>query len=97
MFVKDENHAAVEEAWRAAQKQARSELGDWYWDEFRDDEFGTIERLMKDLELAERLDAIVDKCLKRLLMVRGVKSVVLAPPSEPPQIPKPRDVNRPTA
>jgi hypothetical protein len=95
--VKDENYAAVEEAWRAAQKQARSELGDWYWDEFSDDEFGRIERLVKDLELVERLDAIVDKCLKILLMVRGVKSVALAPPSEAPQIPKPRDVNYSTA
>jgi len=85
-----------EETWRAAQKQARSELGDdWDWDRFIDDDFGTIERLMKDLELVERLDAIIDKCLRRLLMVRGVKSVALAPPSEPPQIHKPRDVNRP--
>jgi hypothetical protein len=63
----------------------------------RDDNFGTIERLMKELELVERLDAIVDKCLKRLLIVRGVKSVALTPPPESPQIPKPRDVNRPTA
>jgi hypothetical protein len=97
IFVKDENHAALEEALRAAQKQARSELGNWDWDEFRDDDFGTIRRLMKDLELVERLDAIIDKCLRRLLMVRGVKSVAPAPPSEPPQIHKPRDVNRPTA
>jgi hypothetical protein len=51
--VIDENH---KEAWRAAEKQARSELGDWDWDEFRDDDFGTIERMMKDLELVERLD-----------------------------------------
>jgi hypothetical protein len=46
--------------------------------EYRDDDFGTIERLMKDLEVVERLDAVVDKCVKRLLMVRGVKA--LAPP-----------------
>jgi hypothetical protein len=95
MFVKGENHAALEEALRAAQTQACSELGDWDWDEFRDHDFGTIERLVKDVELVERLDGIIDKCLRRLLMVRGVKSVALAPPSEPPQIHKPRDVNRP--
>ena len=76
MFLhKDENQAALEEAWRAAQKQARSELGDWDWDQYRDDDFGTIERLMKDLEVVERLDAVVDKCVKRLLMVRGVKAL----------------------
>jgi predicted DNA-binding transcriptional regulator AlpA len=95
MFVKGENHAALEEAFRAAQKQARSELGDWDWDQFRDDDFGTIGRLMKDLELVERLDASIEKCLKRLLMVRGVKSVALAPPSEAPQTHEPRDVNVP--
>jgi hypothetical protein len=77
MFVhKGENQEALEEAWRAAQKQACGELGDLC--EYRDDDFGTIERLMKDLEVVERLDAVVDKCVKRLLMVRGVKA--LAPP-----------------
>jgi hypothetical protein len=74
MFLhKDENQAALEEAWRAAQMQACSELGDSC--EYRDDDFGTIERLMKDLEVIERLDAVVDKGVKRLLMVRGVKSL----------------------
>ena len=94
MFIhKGENQAALEGAWRAAQKQACSELGDSC--EYRDDDFGTIERLMKDLEIVERLDAVVDKCVKRLLMVRGVKA--LAPPSEPLQIHRPREVNRPAA
>jgi hypothetical protein len=92
---KGENHAPLEEAWRSAQTKARSELGDWDWDEFQDDDFGTSERLKKDLELEERLDAIIEKCVRRLLLVRGVKSMALAPPSEPPQIHKPRDVNRP--
>ena len=74
MFLhKDENQAALDEAWRAAQMQACSELGDSC--EYRDDNFGTIERLMKDLEVVERLDAVVDKCVKRLLMVRGVKAL----------------------
>jgi hypothetical protein len=70
---KDENQAALEEAWRAAQTQACNELGDSC--EYRDDNFGTIERLMKDLEVVQRLDALVDKCVKRLLMVRGVKAL----------------------
>jgi hypothetical protein len=73
---KGENQAVLEEAWRAAQKQACGELGDSC--EYRDDDFGTIERLMKDLEVVERLDAVVDKCVKRLLMVRKMKA--LAPP-----------------
>jgi len=49
----------LEEAFRAAEKQARSELGDWDWDPFRDDDFGTIGRLMKDLEVMERLARII--------------------------------------
>ena len=72
---KGENQAALEEAWRAAQKQACSELGDAC--EYSDDDFGTIERLMNDLEVVERIDAVVDKCVKRLLMVRGVKALTL--------------------
>jgi hypothetical protein len=95
IFVNGGNHTALEEAWRAAQTKARSELGGWDWDEFQDDDFGTSERLKKDLELEERLDAIIEKCVKRLLLVRGVKSMALAPPSEPPQIHKRRNVNRP--
>jgi hypothetical protein len=91
----DEEPAARQEAERAAEKRARSELGECY--KFMDDDFGTIDRLMMDLEIGERLDAIIDKCFRRLLMVRGVKSMALAPLSEPPQLHKPRDVSRPTA
>jgi hypothetical protein len=77
MFVeKCEDQPAPEEAWRAAQKQANAEFGDRC--EFTHDDFGTRRRLMMDLDLEERLDAGIDKCLKRLLMVRGVKSVALA-------------------
>jgi len=38
-------------------------------------EEATVDYLMKDLALQERLDAMIDKCLKRLLLVRGVKSM----------------------
>ena len=38
-------------------------------------EIATIDSLMKDLEILERLDAMFDKCVKRLLMVRGLKSI----------------------
>ena len=34
-------------------------------------EAATIERLFKDLELVDRLDGMVDRCVKRLLMVEG--------------------------
>ena len=41
----------------------------------------TFDGLTKELAIQERLDAAINKCLKQLLMVRGVKSVTAAPPS----------------
>jgi hypothetical protein len=51
----------------------------------------TIEGLMKELEIKERLDGLISKCLKQLLMVRGVKSLSSASSSvATPQISGPR-------
>jgi hypothetical protein len=41
----------------------------------------TCDGLRDELEIQERLDAAINRCLKQLLMVRGVKSVTAAPPS----------------
>jgi replication initiation and membrane attachment protein DnaB len=35
----------------------------------------TLNRLMKELDVEERLDAMIDRLIKRLLFVRGVKSM----------------------
>jgi hypothetical protein len=40
----------------------------------------TIERLYKDLEVIDRLDSLIDRSLRRLLMVRGVKSISASSP-----------------
>ena len=40
----------------------------------------TFDGLTKELAIQERLDAAINRCLKQLLMVRGVKSVTSAPP-----------------
>lgn len=69
---------------RAAEIQARKELGELYTLVEMGEE-ATIDRLMKDLEVQERLDAVIDKCLKRLLLVRGLKSISGTPASAPPQ------------
>jgi hypothetical protein len=45
----------------------------------------TIDRLLRDLEVEDRLDAMIDKCLKRLLFLRGLKSLPTASSSAPPQ------------
>jgi hypothetical protein len=61
----------------ATNKQARKELGDV----FQLAEIGglaSLDRLAQELTIVERLDAMIDRCLKRLLLCRGTKS--LAPP-----------------
>jgi hypothetical protein len=63
--------------------EVRKELGK----DFRLVEIGdtaTGEGLLRDLEIEERLDALIDKCLKRLLFVRGLKSIS-TPASPAPQ------------
>jgi hypothetical protein len=60
------------EGYRAAEEQGRQELGDVH----RLIDIGepaTIKGLMKELDIKERLDDLIFKCLKQLLMVRGVK------------------------
>ena len=76
--------------YRAAEEQARQELGDIY--QLIDiGEPATVKGLMKELEIKERLDSLISKCLKQLLMVRGVKSLSAASSSVPtPQISGPR-------
>jgi hypothetical protein len=65
---------------RAAESEAQEELGEIY--EFVEIGSGaTFGGLTSELETQERLDAAINRCLKQLLMVRGVKSVTAAPPS----------------
>ena len=42
-------------------------------------EAATLDGLTKELDIKERLDAGIARCLKQLLLVRGVKSVSAAP------------------
>lgn len=68
------------EKWHAGESQARDELGELYGLVEMGEE-ATIDRLLRDLAVEERLDAMIDKCLKRLLFVRGLKSISNAPAS----------------
>jgi hypothetical protein len=73
-LLDDIDPAERREGYRAAAEQARRELGDTY--KLIDiGEPATIEGLMKELDIKERLDSLISKCLKQLLMVRGVKSL----------------------
>ena len=42
-----------------------------------------IANLLDELSLVDRLDSMIDRCLKRLLMVRGVKSLCVSPEALP--------------
>ena len=76
------DRAVREAATRAAEDQARKELGDDY-ELVEIGEIASVDQLMKDLEVQDRLDAMIDKCLKRLLFLRGLKSISSAPTSPP--------------
>jgi hypothetical protein len=94
LFAHDEDYLALQQArregYRAAKEQAQQELGDTY--ELIDiGEPATIKGLMDELDIKERLDSLISKSLKQLLMVRGVKSLSAASSSVPtPQISGPR-------
>jgi hypothetical protein len=86
----DVDPAVAREGYRAAEAQAKQELGEIY--KLIDiGEPATVDGLMKELDVKERLDGLISKCLKQLLMVRGVKSLSAASSSVPtPQISGPR-------
>jgi hypothetical protein len=87
--------AEREAAAQAADELARTELGEDY-ELAKIAEIATVDRLMRDLGVQDRLDAMIDKCLKRLLFVRGLKSLPTACSSAPPQtIPEPPRLPRP--
>ena len=71
----------VIDKWNAAESQAREELGDHYTLVEMGEE-ATIDGLLKYLAVLERLDAIMDKALKRLLMLKGIKTLSLASTSD---------------
>jgi hypothetical protein len=91
-FIADERERAVKDA----DRRAREELGEAY--ELAEiGEPTMVDRLLQDLGVEERLDASIDKCLKRLLFLRGLKSLPTASISDPPQpIAKPQRIPGPT-
>jgi hypothetical protein len=78
---KDEEAAAREEAEQVAEAKTRKRFGEKY---------GlvdvTLEDIFESIAVEERLDAILDKCIKRLLMLKGVNSMIVAPPSRPAKL-----------
>ncbi len=64
----------VDQARESAKAQAREELGDIY-ELIEAENVATTDGLMQELTTQERLDAMIDKCMKRLLFLRGFKSM----------------------
>ena len=77
----------VRAAEHAAEEQARKELGKSVWELVEMDDDVTIDHLLSELSLVERLDGMIDRCIKRLLLVRGLKSISSSPSkaSSPPK------------
>ena len=73
---------------RAADDQARKELGKDYPLVEKGDTV-TVECLMRELEVEERLDAMIDRQLKRLLLLRGIKSLPASSSTPPNSLPAP--------
>jgi hypothetical protein len=75
---------------REVEEQARQELGD-LWRLVNIGKAATIEGLMEELDVQERLDSAINKCLKQLITVRGIKSLSSnSLPAATPQIAGPR-------
>jgi hypothetical protein len=77
--VSQENLVIMEEKLRA-NCQALENLGDTF-ELVEIGDAATFDGLKKELDVKERLDAAIARCLKQLLLVRGVKSLSEAPPS----------------
>jgi hypothetical protein len=83
-----------EAARRSAVDQARKELGS-ACKLAEIGEIATVERLMAELAVQERLDVMIDKCLKQLLHVRGIKLMAAASSSEPRKcLARPQELRR---
>jgi hypothetical protein len=78
------------ERWHAAESQARTELGKAY-DLVEIGEAATIEGLVKELEVQTRLDALIERSIKRMLLARGLKSMsTWSHPTPPESLPTPQ-------
>jgi hypothetical protein len=79
----DPDRPEVEEVRAQARMQAREEIGE-YCDLAQAGASASL--LLNELDMRARLDDMIDKCLKRLLFVRGVKSVGRAGPAAAPRL-----------
>jgi hypothetical protein len=85
----------IRKAEKIADRKARKELGA-AWKLVASSELLTMEHLMDELAVLEHLNAMISRCLKQLLFVRGLKSLPspAAAPRQMTQIPWSRSSRR---
>jgi hypothetical protein len=82
--IDEEEFESREEEKQTAKDRARIELGDAY--ELAEvGKAATFDGLTKELDIRERLDSAIARCLKQLLMVRGLKSISATPAAATPK------------
>ena len=80
----EEQRRTDEENWRIEEEKREARIREKYGDDYKLVELGeatTFDGLRKELDIIERLDSAITRCLKQLLLVRGVKSISPAPSS----------------
>ena len=68
---------------RKATERAKAELGAWL-ELIEIGEIATTEYLLQELDIIERINGMIDRCIKRLLMIRGAKSLSESSPTSIP-------------
>jgi hypothetical protein len=75
----------VRAAHQAEVEKARKELGK-AWELVEMGKDATIDHLLSELSVVDRLDGMIDRCLKRLLFVRGLKSIAPSSSTAPERL-----------
>ena len=70
---------------QAAEAHARQELGELVG-LIEMGEGATMDCLKEELEVQSRLDAMIDRCIKRLLLIRGLKSMSIGSNGNPQSV-----------
>jgi len=63
---------------RAQEEELQAELGE-SWGLLEMGQVSTIDYALKEAMIIDRLDAMIDRCVKRLILVRGLKSILSSP------------------
>jgi hypothetical protein len=83
LSLTEDNYAELS----AKEDELRRELGE-SWELVEMGSVSTIDYAMKESIIIDRLDGMIDRCLKRLLLVRGLKSIASSEPASTKHVKK---------